>query len=61
MPFGIRPSNVCVCHSTTRAWCVSIKLSADDNRLQVALLVSLMRVLIVIKRNESIMSSNLRA
>jgi predicted metal-dependent phosphoesterase TrpH len=36
MPFGIRPSNVRVCHSTTRALWATVKLSADDNGLQVA-------------------------
>jgi hypothetical protein len=41
MPFGIRPSNVRVCHSTTRALCASVKLSADGNGLQVALLLVL--------------------
>ena len=41
MPFGIRPSNVRVCHSTTRALCASVKLSADGSGLQVALLLVL--------------------
>jgi hypothetical protein len=52
MPFGIRPSNVRVCHSTTRALCAP-KLSADGNGLQVALLLLIViLIVIVIKRNE---------
>ena len=50
MPFGIRPSNVRVCHFTTRASRGS-KLSADDKRWQVStviflLMLSLIRYLI---------------
>ena len=37
MPFGIRPSNVRVCHSTTRAYRASINLSVYGKDLQVAL------------------------
>ena len=36
MPFGIRPSNVRVCHFTTRASRRAAKLSADGNRWQVS-------------------------
>ena len=47
MPFGIRPSNVRVCHSTTRALCASVKLSADDNRLQVVLVLWFMLLVVL--------------
>ena len=50
MPFGIRPSNVRVCHSTTRASRGS-KLSADGNRWQVfnVLFLLVLRLVIVIE------------
>ena len=47
MPFGIRPSNVRVCHSTTRALCASVKLSADHNRLQVVLVLWFMLLVVL--------------
>jgi len=43
----LRPSNVRVCHSTTRALCASVKLSADHNRLQVVLVLWFMLLLVL--------------
>jgi hypothetical protein len=47
MPFGIRPSNVRVCHSTTRALCASVKLSADHKGLQVTRVLWFMLLLVL--------------
>ncbi len=48
MPFGIRPSNVRVCHSTTRAsW--TVKLSADGKNWQVSSIFFLLMLVIVIE------------
>jgi hypothetical protein len=49
MPFGIRPSNVRVCHSTTRALLVrASKLSAVHGGWQVSFLFLLMLVLVIV-------------
>ena len=49
MPFGIRPSNVRVCHSTTRASRGS-KLSADGSGWQVSSIFFLVVLKIVLVR-----------
>ncbi len=51
MPFGIRPSNVRVCHSTTRASRGS-KLSADGNGWQVSFLFLLLLLLEIPRKTE---------
>jgi len=47
MPFGIRPSNVRVCHSTTRA-SRTVKLSADRKDWQVSSIFFLLMLMVVI-------------
>jgi hypothetical protein len=49
MPFGIRPSNVRVCHSTTRALLVrASKLSAVHSGWQVSFLFVILLVLLIV-------------
>ena len=57
MPFGIRPSNVRVCHSTTRAfefWNSRkiFRQSAPVGNLVLLLVMLLLLLMIVIERNE---------
>jgi hypothetical protein len=55
MPFGIRPSNVRVCHSTTRALLARApKLSAVRSSWQVSFLFVLMLLLVIETRVQTL-------
>ena len=53
MPFGIRPSNVRVCHSTTRAFEFGMRQKSSVNlRLLATWSLLLLLLMIVIERNQ---------